>query len=150
MSRSPTRLAWYRLRATLDRRLAGYLALAILVGLIGGVAMASVTAARRTDSAYPDYLASTNPSDLIIQPNTTLTGAETVAQAYRRYEQLLSAVPDPVVPAASIALAAVAALVLANLVAAVPGRQAARTPAALKPRRSRRSGPRRSRSPCSG
>jgi FtsX-like permease family len=43
----------------------------------------------------------------------------------------LSAVPDPVVPAASIALAAVAALVLANLVAAVPGRQAARTPAAL-------------------
>jgi FtsX-like permease family len=43
----------------------------------------------------------------------------------------LSAVPDPVVPVASIALAAVAALVLANLVAAVPGRQAARTPAAL-------------------
>ena len=43
----------------------------------------------------------------------------------------LSAVPDPVVPAASVALAAVAALVLANLVAAVPGRQAARTPAAL-------------------
>jgi len=42
----------------------------------------------------------------------------------------LSAVPDPVVPAASIALAAVAALVLANLVAAWPGRQAARTPAA--------------------
>jgi ABC-type lipoprotein release transport system permease subunit len=42
----------------------------------------------------------------------------------------LSAVPDPVVPAASIALAAGAALVLANLVAALPGRQAARTPAA--------------------
>jgi predicted lysophospholipase L1 biosynthesis ABC-type transport system permease subunit len=43
----------------------------------------------------------------------------------------LSAVPDPVVPAASIVLATVATLVLANLVAAVPGRQAARTPAAL-------------------
>ena len=43
----------------------------------------------------------------------------------------LSAVPDPVVPVGSIALAAVTALVLANLVAAVPGRQAARTPAAL-------------------
>ena len=39
----------------------------------------------------------------------------------------LSAVPDPVIPVASIALAALAALVLANLVAAVPGRQAART-----------------------
>jgi hypothetical protein len=43
----------------------------------------------------------------------------------------LSAVPDPVIPAASLALAAVAALILANLVAALPGRQAARTPAAL-------------------
>jgi hypothetical protein len=43
----------------------------------------------------------------------------------------LSAVPDPVVPAASIALAAFAALILANLVAALPGRSAARTRAAL-------------------
>ncbi len=43
----------------------------------------------------------------------------------------LSAVPDPVIPAASVALAAVGALVLANLVAALPGRAAARTPAAL-------------------
>ena len=42
----------------------------------------------------------------------------------------LSAVPDPTVPAGSIAVAAVAALVLANAVAAVPGRRAARTPAA--------------------
>jgi hypothetical protein len=43
----------------------------------------------------------------------------------------LSAVPDPVIPAASIALAALVALILANLVAALPGLQAARTPAAL-------------------
>ena len=43
----------------------------------------------------------------------------------------LSAVPDPVIPAASLGLAALAALVLANLVAALPGRAAARTPAAL-------------------
>src|SRR5258708_3647760 len=43
----------------------------------------------------------------------------------------LSAVPDPVVPATSIGLAALAALILANLVAAVPARRAARTPAAL-------------------
>jgi FtsX-like permease family len=43
----------------------------------------------------------------------------------------LSAVPDPVVPGGSIALAALAALVLANLVAALPGRSAARTPAAI-------------------
>jgi hypothetical protein len=43
----------------------------------------------------------------------------------------LSAVPDPAVPAASIARAALAAVVLANLVAALPGRSAGRTRAAL-------------------
>ena len=47
------------------------------------------------------------------------------------FARQLSAVPDPVVPAGSIALAVVAALVLANLVAALPGRAAARTPAAI-------------------
>ena len=47
----------------------GYLGLAVLIGLLGGVAMASLVAARRTDSSYPKFLASTNPSDLIVQPN---------------------------------------------------------------------------------
>jgi hypothetical protein len=89
VSRFPTRLAWYRLRSTLHRRLAGYLALAILVGLIGGMAMASITAARRTDSSYPDYLASTNPSGLIIQPNTNFPAA-TAAQANAAYQNLLN------------------------------------------------------------
>jgi ABC-type lipoprotein release transport system permease subunit len=42
----------------------------------------------------------------------------------------LSAVPDPVIPAASVVLAALAALILANLVAAIPARLAGRTPAA--------------------
>jgi FtsX-like permease family len=61
-------VAWYRFRGTLRRRLGGYLALAVLIGLVGGVAMAAMTAARRTDSSYPDYLGRTNPSDLIVQP----------------------------------------------------------------------------------
>ncbi len=90
MSQSAARLAWYRFRATLRHRLGGYVALAVLVGLIGGIAMASMTAARRTDSSYPDYLASTNPSGLIIQPNSNGSQAETAAQAYRVYEQLLT------------------------------------------------------------
>jgi ABC-type antimicrobial peptide transport system permease subunit len=47
------------------------------------------------------------------------------------FARQLSAVADPVIPAASVALAALAALILANLVAALPGRRAARTPAAL-------------------
>ena len=63
------RLLWYRFRITFRRRLGGYLALAVLIGLVGGVAMASMVAARRTDSSYPKFLASTDPSDLIVQPN---------------------------------------------------------------------------------
>ena len=63
-------MAWYRFRATFRRRWPGYLALAVLIGLVGGVALGSVTAARRTDASYPKFLASTNPSDLVVQPFT--------------------------------------------------------------------------------
>jgi|CZKT01.1.fsa_nt_gi hypothetical protein len=67
------RVAWYRFRATFRRRLGGYLTLAVLIGLVGGVAMGSMVAARRTYASYPKFLASTNPSDLIVQPTTTPT-----------------------------------------------------------------------------
>jgi hypothetical protein len=58
------RVAWYRFAATLGRRRGGYLALIVLIGLVGGLAMGSIAAARRTQSSFPRYLASTNPSDL--------------------------------------------------------------------------------------
>jgi putative ABC transport system permease protein len=64
-------LAWYRFQVTFRRRWGGYLVLALLIGLVGGVAMGSMVAARRTDSSYPKFLASTNPSDLVVQPFTT-------------------------------------------------------------------------------
>jgi predicted lysophospholipase L1 biosynthesis ABC-type transport system permease subunit len=57
MNSPALRVAWYRFRATFRRRWSGYVALAALVGLVGGVALASVAAARRTDSSYPDFLA---------------------------------------------------------------------------------------------
>jgi hypothetical protein len=57
-------VAWYRLRATFRHRRGGYLSLVLLLGLIGGIAMGSIAAARRTQSSYPRFLASTNPSDL--------------------------------------------------------------------------------------
>ena len=63
------RVAWYRFRCTWGERWSGYLALALLLGLVGGLAMGSVAAARRTQAAFPAYVASTNPSDL-----TVLTG----------------------------------------------------------------------------
>jgi len=68
-SEGAVRVAWYRFRCTLPSAWGGYLALVLLLGLVGGLALGSVAAARRTQSAFPAYLASTNPSDL-----TVLTG----------------------------------------------------------------------------
>ncbi len=56
--------AWYRVRATFTRRWTTYLSVILLIGLTGGLAMASVAAARRTQSSYPTFLRSTNPSTL--------------------------------------------------------------------------------------
>jgi len=39
----------------------------LFVGLVGGLAMASMAAARRTQSAYPAYLASSRASDLVFE-----------------------------------------------------------------------------------
>ncbi len=76
MTGSVLHVAWYRFRGTLRRRWSGYLALAVLIGLVGGVAMGSMVAARRTDSSYPDLLAASNPSDLLVLPsiNTYASG----------------------------------------------------------------------------
>src|SRR5271155_120601 len=68
-------VAWYRFGATFRRRWGGYLAIVLLIGLLGGIAMGSIAAARRTQSSYATFLASTNPSDLslngIFGPNLT-------------------------------------------------------------------------------
>jgi hypothetical protein len=57
-------VAWYRFAVTFSRRRSGYLTLILLIGLIGGIAMGSVAAARRTQSSYATFLAATRPSDL--------------------------------------------------------------------------------------
>ncbi|MGZ4764318.1 MAG: hypothetical protein ACXVH5_01420, partial [Ilumatobacteraceae bacterium] len=67
--RPVVRVAWFRFRATFKHRLGGYLALVLLTGLIGGAAMGAVAAARRTQSSYSEFLASTKPSDLIVNLN---------------------------------------------------------------------------------
>ena len=69
MSRPTLSVAWYRFRSTFGDRWGGYLAIVLLVGLVGGLALGAVAAARRTQAAFPAYLASTNSSDL-----TVLTG----------------------------------------------------------------------------
>lgn len=58
------REALYRYRATFGARWRSYVALAVLVAVLGGVAMGAVAGARRTQSSFTAYLRSTNPSDL--------------------------------------------------------------------------------------
>jgi hypothetical protein len=62
MTGQTLRLATYRFRATFRRRYGAYLTLVLLIGLVGGVAMGAIAGARRTQSSFPVYLASTNPS----------------------------------------------------------------------------------------
>jgi hypothetical protein len=68
-------VVWYRFTATFGRRWSGYLAIVLLIGMIGGIATASVAAARRTQSSYPAFLASTNPSDLTMTVYSSGSGA---------------------------------------------------------------------------
>jgi hypothetical protein len=64
MRRNSLRIAWYWCRANFGRRWANYLTIILLVGAIGGLSLGSIAAARRTQSSYNTFLASSNPSDL--------------------------------------------------------------------------------------
>jgi putative ABC transport system permease protein len=66
MSKGALGVAGYRVRATLRHRWGSYLSLIILVGLVGGLGLGSLAAARRTQSSFSTFLASTNPSDLSV------------------------------------------------------------------------------------
>ncbi len=71
------RVAGYHFRKTFTRRWGGYLSVVLLVGLIGGIAMTSIAAARRTQSSYPTFLASTNPSDMNLSVYNAVSGGPT-------------------------------------------------------------------------
>jgi len=64
MIRRLARVAGYRLRTTVSRQRTGLVTIVLVVGLLGGLAMASIAIARRTQSSYPTFLTSTNPSTL--------------------------------------------------------------------------------------
>jgi FtsX-like permease family len=66
LTASVVREASYRFRACFHERWSGYLVLVLLIALLGGVAMAAVAGARRTQSSFPAYLASTNPGDVLV------------------------------------------------------------------------------------
>ncbi len=64
MNTKTARVCWYWFRGNIGRRWANYVTIMLLVGAVGGLALGSVSAARRTQSSYNTFLASTNPSDL--------------------------------------------------------------------------------------
>jgi len=57
-------VARFRFGTTFSRRRSGYLALTLLIALLGGLAMGSVAAARRTQSSFPEYIEAANPFQL--------------------------------------------------------------------------------------
>jgi hypothetical protein len=59
-------LVRYRSRATFRQRWLGYIALVVMVGLIGGLGLGSLAAARRTQSSFSTLLASSNASELSV------------------------------------------------------------------------------------
>jgi hypothetical protein len=66
MSANTLKVSWYWFRAGLARRWTSYLAIVLLVGLVGGIAIGSVSAARRTQSSFNVFLKGTNPSDMSV------------------------------------------------------------------------------------
>ena len=67
--------------------------LVLLIGLLGGVALGSLAAARRTGSSFSTFLAASNPSDLMIVPAggqgpTKPHLAQRLEDAVRRYPQV--------------------------------------------------------------
>jgi hypothetical protein len=60
-------LAIYRFRATFYQRWGGYLAVVLLIGLVGGLSMGAIAGARLTQSAFPTYLDTTDASNLQAQ-----------------------------------------------------------------------------------
>jgi hypothetical protein len=84
------RLSWFRFRSTLGRRWVGLVALALVVGGVGGVAMASVAAGRRTASSFSTYLRSTDASDVVmtLSQQSVARSAPSIHQMERRIAQL--------------------------------------------------------------
>ena len=82
-------VARYRTAATFRSRRGGLITLVLLVALVGGLAMGSLAAARRTQASFSTYLASTNPSDLTITDfGGAQNGGGTIDVSPRGFQQV--------------------------------------------------------------
>jgi FtsX-like permease family len=79
---------WLRLRAELRRQWRGWLALAVLLGVIAGIALTAAAGARRTYTAYPRFLSRSHAADLLVSP--TLSGFHGYFRAVATLPQVAS------------------------------------------------------------
>jgi hypothetical protein len=71
-------VARYRARATFHQRWSTYLTIVVMVGLIGGIGLGSLAAARRTQSSFSVLQGATNPSDFEVSIYSGGTGGPNV------------------------------------------------------------------------
>src|SRR5438045_4302590 len=64
---------WMRARSEIRGGARSLVALAVLLGIFGGVGMAAGAGARRTNSAYDRFLAATTPPDAFVLSGTPRT-----------------------------------------------------------------------------
>lgn len=69
------RVVRYRFRVTFARRWGGLLAIVLVVGLVGALAIGAIAGARRTQSSFPAYLARINARDLAVLSAIDAPGA---------------------------------------------------------------------------
>jgi ABC-type antimicrobial peptide transport system permease subunit len=80
---------WLRLRAELRHQWRAWLALAVLLGVIGGIALTAAAGARRTDTAYPRFLRASHAAQLAVFP--ALSGFGGYFRAVARLPEVSSA-----------------------------------------------------------
>jgi hypothetical protein len=88
-------IAWYRFRAMWHSRWGSYLSVALLVALVGGVSMAALAGARRTQSAFPTYLAATKASDLELQAEGLQSGTSNLTDELARLPRMAHVAEAP-------------------------------------------------------
>ena len=66
---------WLRFRAEFRARWVASVAVALLVGLAGGVTLAAVAGGRRTDTAFHRLLEKTNAADILVNPDNGTSSA---------------------------------------------------------------------------
>src|SRR5205085_11744271 len=78
-------------RTSIRQRWLALLGIAILLGIIGGRAWTTPAGARRTQSAYPRFLRSKNPSTLVVDVGTLPDGGSEAIDAISGLPQVMRA-----------------------------------------------------------